>query len=144
MTTGKTIVLTIQTFVSKMMSLLFNMLSRFVIAFLPKSKCLLISWLQSLSAVILNPKKIKSVIQPCNTVTLFFQNPVVMPLLRNLQSFLLSMELKLPFLSFSVRRAHFQSTQPQFTSQFSLWCWRTQESGYLNSSPGSPLSNSVQ
>ena len=58
-TTGKTIALT--TFVSKMMSLLFNMLSRFVIAFLPRSKHLLISWLRSLSAVILEPKKIKSV-----------------------------------------------------------------------------------
>ena len=58
MTTGKTIALTRWTFVSKAMSLLFNMLSRFVIAFLPRSKCLLISWLQSLSAVILEPKKI--------------------------------------------------------------------------------------
>ena len=61
MTTGKTIVLTIQTFVRKVMSLLFNMLSSFVIAFLPRSKHLLISWLQSPSAVILEPKKIKSV-----------------------------------------------------------------------------------
>ena len=61
MTTGKTTVLTIQTFVSKEMSLLFNMLSRFVIAFLARSKCLIISWLQSPSAVILEPKKIKSV-----------------------------------------------------------------------------------
>ena len=60
-TAGKTITLTIPTFVSKMMSLLFNMLSRFVIAFLPRSKHLLISWLQSLSAVIWEPKKIKSV-----------------------------------------------------------------------------------
>ena len=61
MTTGKTIALTIQTFVSKVMSLLFNTLSRFVIAFLPRSKCLLISWLPSLSTVILEPKKRKSV-----------------------------------------------------------------------------------
>ena len=60
MTTGKTIALTIQTFVSKIMSLLFNMLSRFVIAFLPRSKFLLISWLQSLFTVILEHKKIKS------------------------------------------------------------------------------------
>ena len=60
MTIGKTIVLTGWTFVSKVMSLLFNMLSRFVIAFLPRSKCLLISWLQSPSAVILEPPKIKS------------------------------------------------------------------------------------
>ena len=61
MTTGKTIALTIWTFVGKVMSLLFNMLPGFVINFLPRSKCLLISWLQSPSAVILEPKKIKSV-----------------------------------------------------------------------------------
>ena len=61
MTTGETIALTRQTFVGKVMSLLFNMLSKFVIAFLPRSKCLLISWLQSPSAVILEPKEIKSV-----------------------------------------------------------------------------------
>ena len=61
MTTGKTISLTRWTFVGKVMSLLFNTLSRFVIAFLPRSKCLFISWLQSLSAVIFKPKKIKSV-----------------------------------------------------------------------------------
>ena len=59
MTTGKTIALTIWTFVGKIVSLLFNTLSRFVIAFLPRSKRLLISWLQSSSAVILEPKKIK-------------------------------------------------------------------------------------
>ena len=58
MTTGKTIALARQTFVGKVMSLLFNMLSRLVIAFLPKSKHLLISWLQSPSAVILEPRKI--------------------------------------------------------------------------------------
>ena len=61
MTTGKTIALTRQTFAGKVVSLLFNMLSRFVITFLPRSKRLLISWLQSPSAVILEPKKIKSV-----------------------------------------------------------------------------------
>jgi len=59
-TTGKTIALTRQTFVGKVMSLLFNMLSRLVINFLPRSKCLLISWLQTPSAVILEPRKIKS------------------------------------------------------------------------------------
>ena len=62
MTTGKTIVLTRWTFVGKVMSLLFNILSRLVIVLLPRSKRFLISWLQSLSAVILEPKKIKSVI----------------------------------------------------------------------------------
>ena len=61
MTTGKTIALTRWTFVNKVMSLLFNMLSRLVIAFLPRSKCLLISWVQSSCAVILEPPKIKSV-----------------------------------------------------------------------------------
>ena len=60
MTTGKTIALTRRTFVDKVMSLLLNMLSRLVIAFLPRSKRLLISWLQSPSAVILEPPKIKS------------------------------------------------------------------------------------
>ena len=61
MTTGKTIALTRWSFVGKVMFLLFNTLSSFIIAFLPRSKCLLISWLQSPSAVILEPPKIKSV-----------------------------------------------------------------------------------
>ena len=60
LTTGETITLTIWIFVGKAMSLVFNMLSRFVINFLPRSKCLLISWLQSPSTVILEPRKIKS------------------------------------------------------------------------------------
>ena len=64
MTTGKTIALTRLTFVGKVMSLLFNMVSRLVITFLPRSKRLLISWLQSLSAVILELPKIKSVTVP--------------------------------------------------------------------------------
>ena len=59
MTTGKTIDLTRWTFLDKVMSLLFNMLSRLVITFLPRSKCLLISWLQSPSAVVLEPTKNK-------------------------------------------------------------------------------------
>ena len=63
-TTGKTIALTRRTFVGKVMSRRFNMLSRPVITFLPRSKCLLISWLQSPSAVILEPKKIKSATVP--------------------------------------------------------------------------------
>ena len=67
--TGKTIAWTRWTFVSKVMSLLFNMLSRLVIAFLPRSKYLLISWLQSPSAVILEPKKIKSL---CHTQVVKF------------------------------------------------------------------------
>ena len=67
MTTGKTIALTRQTFVGKVISLLFNVLSRLVINFLPRSKHLLISWLQSPSAVILEPPKIKS--DPVSTVS---------------------------------------------------------------------------
>ena len=65
MTTAKTIALTRPTFVAKVMSLLFNMLSSLVITFLPRSKCLLISWLQSPSAVILEPQKIKSATVHC-------------------------------------------------------------------------------
>ena len=69
MTTGKTIALTRQTFVDKLMSLLFNMLSKLVIAFLLRSKCLLISWLQSPAAVFWSPKKVKSltvsIVSPC-------------------------------------------------------------------------------
>ena len=72
MTTGKTIALTRRTFVDKVMSLLFNMLSRLVITFLPRRKRLLISRLQSLSAVILEPKKIKS-------FTCFHCFPIYMP-----------------------------------------------------------------
>ena len=70
MTNGKTIALNMWTFVGIVMSLLFNMLFRFVIDFLPRSKHLLISWLQSPSAVILEPKKIKSV-----TVSIFSPSP---------------------------------------------------------------------
>ena len=73
MTTGKTIALTGQTFVGKVMSLLFNMLSRLVIAFLSKSKCLLISWLQSPSAVILEPKKIKSLTVSIVSLSIFHE-----------------------------------------------------------------------
>ena len=77
MTTGKTIALTRWTFVGKVMSLLFNMLSRLVITFLPRSKCLLISWLQSPSAVILEPKKIKS--DTVSTVSPSISHEVVGP-----------------------------------------------------------------
>src|SRR5574337_103297 len=74
MTTGKTIALTRGTFVGKVMSLLFNVLSRLVITFLPRSKRLLISWLQSPSAVILEPKKVKS-----DTVSPFICHEVMGP-----------------------------------------------------------------
>ena len=75
MTTGKTIALTRWTFVGKVMSLLFNMLSRLVITFLPRSKHLLISQLQSPSAVILEPRKIKSA--TVSTVSPFICHEVV-------------------------------------------------------------------
>ena len=70
-TTGKTIALTIWTFVRRVMSLLFNTLSRFVIASLPRNKCLLISWLQSPSTVILEPKKRKSVTTSTFSLSIF-------------------------------------------------------------------------
>ena len=73
MTTGKTIALTRWTFVGKVMSLLFNMLSRLVIVFLPRSEHLLVSWLQSLSAEILEPKKIKSVTVSIVSPSVFHQ-----------------------------------------------------------------------
>uniref|UniRef100_A0AC11EC28 Uncharacterized protein n=1 Tax=Ovis aries TaxID=9940 RepID=A0AC11EC28_SHEEP len=74
MTTGKTIALTRRTFVGKVMCLPFNMLSRLVITFLPRSKCLLISWLQSPFTVILEPQKIKSL-----TVSLSICHEVIGP-----------------------------------------------------------------
>ena len=74
MTTGKTIAFTRWTFVGKIMSLSFNMLSRFVIAFLPKSKSLLISWLQSPSAVILELEEIKSL-----TISVIYCHGVIGP-----------------------------------------------------------------
>ena len=80
MTTGKTIALTRRIFVDKIMSLLFNMLSRLVIAFLPRSKDLLISWLQSPSAVILEPQKIKSA-----TVSLSICHEVIGPYIKLLK-----------------------------------------------------------
>ena len=82
MTTGKTIALTIWTFVGKVMSLLFNMLSRLVIAFLLRSKCLLTSWLQSPSAVILEPLKV-------NTVTVSLVPPSVCNELMGLDTLIL-------------------------------------------------------
>ena len=73
MTTGKTIALTRQTFVGKVMSLLFNMLSRLVITFLPRSKRLLISWLQSPSAVSLEHRKIKSLTVSTASISIYHE-----------------------------------------------------------------------
>ena len=96
MTTGKTIALTIQTFVGKVMSLVFNMLSRYGIAFLLRNKCLLISWLKSLSAVILEPRKIKSV-----TVSTFFPSIYHEVMGMNAMIFLVWMSSFKPAFSFS-------------------------------------------
>ena len=79
LTTGKTIALTRWTFVGKVMSLLFNMLSRLIITFLPRSKHLLISWLQSPSAVILEPRKIKSVTVSVVSPSVCHEMMVLMP-----------------------------------------------------------------
>ena len=82
MTTGKTIALSKWTFVGKVVSLIFNMLSRLVIAFVPRSRHLLISWLQSLSAVILKPTKIRSVTVSTSSPSIYhevmgpYANPV--------------------------------------------------------------------
>ena len=73
MTTGKTTAMTRQIFVGKEMSLLFTMLSRLIISFLPRSRHLLISWLQSPSAVILEPKKIKSATVPTISPSIFYE-----------------------------------------------------------------------
>ena len=112
MTTGKTIALTIWTFVSKGMSVLFNMLSRFIIAFLSRNKCLLISWLKSLSTVILEPKERKSVTQfssvahscltLCDVMDCIKPGLPVHPQLSNLLKFM-SIELAMPSNNFILR-----------------------------------------
>ena len=107
MTTGKTVTLTIWTFVSKVMSLLFNMLSGFIIAFLPRSKHLLISWLQSLSSL-LEPKKIK--ICPC-----FHFFPFCLPWsdgtrCHDLNFSILSFKLAFPLSSFTFNNRLFRSS----------------------------------
>ena len=97
MTTGKTIALTRWIFVNKVMSLLFNMLSRLVITFLPRSKCLLISWLQSPSAVILEPPKIKSA-----TVSPSICHEVVGPDVMILVFWMLSFKPMIMFIKFTI------------------------------------------
>ena len=101
MTTGKTIVLTRRTFVGKVMSLLLNMLSRLVITFLPKSKLLLMSWLQSPSAVILEHPKIKSL--TVSNVSLSICHEVVWPDAMILVSWMLSFKPTFHSLSLSSR-----------------------------------------
>ena len=104
-TTGKIIALTWQTFVGKAMSLLLNMLSRFVIAFLPRSKHLSISWLQSLSAVILEPKKIKSV-----TVSISIYHEVMGPDAMILVFWMLSFKPAFSLSSFTFIKRLFSSS----------------------------------
>ena len=107
MTTGKTIALTIRTFISKVISLLFNILLRFVIAFLPRSKHLLISWLQSPSVLILEPKKINFV-----TATSFHSSichEVMGPDATVLVFFMLSFKPAFSLSSFTLIRRLFRS-----------------------------------
>ena len=105
MTPGRTIAFTIWTFVSKVMSLLFNTLSRFVIAFLPRIRHLLISWLQSLSAVILKPKKIKSV-----TASIFFPSICHEVMGPHLSFLMLSFSSTFLLLSFTIIKRLFSSS----------------------------------
>ena len=108
MTTGKTIALTRWTFVGKVMSLLFNMLSRLVIALLPRSKCLLISWLQSPSLVILEPPKINSV--TVSIVSPSICHEVMGPDVMILFFWMLSFKLALSLSSFTSIKRLFSSS----------------------------------
>ena len=121
MTTGKTIALTIWTFVGKVMSLLFNMLSRFVIAFLPRSKHLLMSWLQLPSAVILEPKKIKSV--TVSIVSPSICHEVMGPDVMSLVFWMLSFKAAFSLSSFTFFKRLFSSS--------SLYALRVVSSAYL-------------
>ena len=109
MTTGKTIALTRWTFVGKVMSLFFKMLSRLVITFLPRSKCLLISWLQSPSAVILQPKKIKS--DTVSTVFPSISHEVMGPDVMILVSWMMSFKPTFSLYSFTLIRRLFSSSK---------------------------------
>ena len=113
LTTGKTIVLTRWTFVGKVMSLLFNMLSRLVITFLPSNKHLLISWLQSSSAVILEPRKIKS--DTISTVSPSICHEVMGPDAMILVFWMLSFKPTFSLSSFTFKRQEvFKETQDSF------------------------------
>ena len=123
MTTGKTISLTGWTFVDKVMSLLFNMLSRLVITFLPRSKHLLISWLQSPSALILEAKSIKSV--TVSTVSPFICHEVMGPDAMILVFWMLSFKPTFPLSS------HFHQEALYLFIYFSLSAIRVVSSAYL-------------
>ena len=115
MTTGENISLTIQTFVGKVMSLLFNMLSRLVIAYLPRRKPLLISWLQSPSAVILEPPKIKS-------------EKAMAP-----HSSTLAWKIPWTCLSDFTFTFHFHALEKEMATHFSVLAWRIPGTGELPS-----------
>ena len=121
MTTGKTIALIIQKFVSKVMSLFLNTLSIFVIAFLPRSKHLLISWLQSLSTVILEPKKRKSV--TVSILSLSIRHEVMRPDVMILDFLMLSFKSVFSLTSFTLIQRLFSSS--------SLSATRVVSSAYL-------------
>ena len=121
MTTGKTIDFTRRTCVDKVMSLLFNMLSRFVIAFLPRNKCLLISWLQSPSAVILEPKKIKSA--TVSTVSPSICHKVMGPDAITLVLWMLSFKPAFSLSSFTFIKKVFSSSSPSAIEWCHLQIW---------------------
>ena len=121
MTTRKTIALTRRTFVGKIMSLLFNTLSSFVIAFLPRNKCLLISWLKSPSAVILEPKKIKSVSVPIVSPSIYHE--VMGPDAMILIFWMLNFKPAFSLFSFTFTKGLFSS--------YSLFARRVVSSAYL-------------
>ena len=116
MTTGKTIALTRWTFVGKVMSLVFNMLPRFVIAFLSRSKYLLISWLQSSSAVIWGPKKIKSVtvyiVSPSISQLCQVRNCRNIPIKKNFFSSVQFIQFSRSVMSDSLRSHELQHARP--------------------------------
>ena len=121
MTTGKAIALTRWTFVSKVMSLVFNMLSTFVIAFLPRSNCLLILWLWSLSAEILEPKKIKSL-----TVSIVYPSichEVMGPDAMILDFWTLSFKPAFPLSSLTFIKTLFNSSLPLAWFHLHVWSY---------------------
>ena len=121
MTTGKTIALTRQAFVDKVMSPLLNMLSRLVIAFLPRSKHLLISWLQSPSAVILEPRKIKSV--AVSTVSPSILHEVMGPDAMIFVFWMLSFQPTFPLSSFTFIKRLFSSPSLSVIGWCHLHIW---------------------
>ena len=121
MTTGKTIALTRWTLVGKLMSLLFNMFSKLVITFLPRSKCLLISWLQSPSAVILEPRKIKS--DTVSTVSLSISHEVMGPDAMILVFWMLSFKPSFSLSSFTFIKSLFSSSSLSAIRVVSLHRW---------------------